>query len=76
MLILAFVVVFYVGGMVGYLLRNWAGKEHGYAGIIHVDKADDKLVYTLELTEDPEALQYNTQVLFKVETVEESLDRD
>jgi len=38
-------------------------------------REDDKVIYSLELHEDPVMLEYKKEVVFKVETSDESSNR-
>jgi hypothetical protein len=69
--LLAFL-VFDIGIVIGFMIRFLLVKHlSDYDGVIQVSKVEGKLVYLLELTEDPEALQYRNEVIFKIMQVEE-----
>lgn len=67
--------IFLFGSMIGYGVRLWIESETAYGGVILVQKQDEKLVYTLEIFDDPEQLQYEEQILFRVDSSDLSLDR-
>lgn len=50
------------------LIKRFPKEDMLYYGTIFVSKDDDKIMYSLELEGDPELLQYQEQVLFKVKT--------
>lgn len=66
-------IVLYLGCMIGFFVR---GLFLGYSGVMIVTRTDDKLVYSLELHEDPEEFQLRREVIFKVQTSDEDPDRD
>lgn len=63
-------IVLLIGIAIGYVLRLSVGAMSAYNGTIHVTKEDDKIVYSLDLEEDPELLQYKSEVVFKIKTSE------
>lgn len=48
------------------------GRKKTYSGTIKVIPSEGKLIYSLELEEDPIVLQNMREVIFKVETSDES----
>jgi len=40
--------------------------KNGYDGNIVVSKDEEKIIYSLELDEDPETLQFKKKVIFKI----------
>lgn len=67
---------FFLGVATGYLIRVALAKARAYAGIIQVKREDDKLSYTIELVDDPWNLQFEQEVLFKIETPSNNLSRE
>lgn len=59
---------FFFGFIISYTLRN----KRYYAGTIKVIPNKGKLIYSLELHEDPITLQDMNEVFFKIETSDES----
>lgn len=51
--------------LVGIMIWIKGGKN-GTSGTIVVIKDEEKIIYTLELDEDPENLQYKDKVVFRV----------
>lgn len=76
MLILFAFLILYLGMFMGFCLRWWLEKDKSYGGTIVVSKDKDKLIYSLELIDDPEKLQYNDRILFKIDSSRMSLDRE
>lgn len=74
--IIIYVVIFYFGGAVGFLLHMWLIKNSDYDGTIAVTKNDDKTVYSLVLEESPENLEFMKKVVFRVTSEVETLDRE
>jgi hypothetical protein len=58
--------VFFLGMLVGYLVRVLVARSIGYSGVINVTKTADKTLYLLELSGEPEELENEREVLFKV----------
>jgi hypothetical protein len=73
--ILWYVIVFYFGAIVGFLLRIWWEKKAKYSGTIFVTHEEQKTLYSLELNDYPESIELKKQVVFKVDASEENLDR-
>lgn len=65
-----------LGLLIGYGIRWWLESKYGYGGAILVQKQEGKLVYTLEVFDDPEQLQYKRQILFRVDSSELSPNRN
>jgi hypothetical protein len=61
-----------LGVLLGYTLRTLLGRNAPYYGIINVDKVDGKTIYTLDVQLDPQELEFQESVVFKVERVESS----
>ncbi len=58
--------------LAGYLICKFMLNKRSYSGTIIVIPSEDKLVYSLELDENPEKLQHMSEVTFKVEFSDES----
>lgn len=70
MLIIGGIFIFWVGMIAGFLLLRWKlYRERDYSGVIHVshDELTEKTVYSLELDEYPEKLEFKKVVVFKVD---------
>ena len=63
------VIAFAIGIFLGYLARVFLAKkihQMNYAGRMLVVKTPEKTIYSLELEGDPEALETQDEVVFKV----------
>jgi hypothetical protein len=67
--------VFYFGVFIGFILRKWIVDRSGYDGDLLIIKDDDKIIYSLELHEDPEMMEFKNELIFKVKPLEESSNR-
>lgn len=67
--------VFYFGVFIGFVLRKWIVDRSGYDGDLLIIKDDNKIIYSLELHEDPEMMEFKNELIFKVKPLEESSDR-
>jgi hypothetical protein len=59
-------VVFGVGVLAGYLARVSVANNTGYDGTIKITKIENRTIFSLELEDDPEQLEYETKVIFRV----------
>lgn len=69
--ILIWALIFLLGICVGFLLRWWlVRRTEDYSGTIfvHRDTVSEKVVYSLELNDFPEKLEFKKIVVFKVDT--------
>jgi hypothetical protein len=78
MAIIIYIVIFYFGLMAGYILRSYVSKRFlDYTGTIVVTKKEEKTVYTLVLDDYPEKIEFQKQVVFRVEPSQlEDLNRE
>ena len=60
----------------GMLIYIWRDKRKKSSGTIYVTESEEKTLYTLELDDYPEELKFKKTVVFKVDTSEDSLNRD
>jgi hypothetical protein len=77
-ILLAFIsgfIVFIAGFLFGYMMRNFLRNARYYVGVIKVTREENRILYSLEFDEDPSELEKMNEVVFKVETSEESSDR-
>lgn len=65
--ILWYVLVFYAGAFIGFLIRAWIAYRASYTGVIHIHDDKEKTVYSLELNEYPEEIRFKKEVVFKVD---------
>lgn len=67
---------FYAGLFVGVIIQRWLRYKTSYSGTMFVIKDEEKIVYSLELEEDPIEFQDRSEIFFKVETKEEASEDD
>lgn len=68
--ILWYILVFSFGVWIGFLLRAWIAWREQYSGTIHITHSEQKTLYSLELDEYPESIEFKKQVVFKVDAAE------
>jgi hypothetical protein len=76
--IVVYGLLFWAGLVVGFLIKTWLDvKFRHYSGTILVstNELEEKTLYSLELDDYPERLKFEKEVVFKIETSEESSDR-
>jgi len=61
-----------IGFSIGFFICLMLRKIYSYSGIMKIIREDDKIVYSLELHEDPVMLEYKNEVVFKIETSDKS----
>lgn len=59
----------------GYVISGIIRKNKGYSGTMKVIRDENKVLYSLELSEDPIMLEHKSEVVFKVDTSDQSSDR-
>jgi hypothetical protein len=75
--ILIYIAIFYAGVFTGYVIRTLVqSRFRDYTGTIVVSKRDHKTVYSLILDDYPERIQFEREVVFKVEASDVELDRN
>lgn len=77
--VIIWIIVFWSGITIGFILKGWIDyKFQDYSGTIIVDRDDlrEKTVYSLVLDEYPEKLEFKKVVIFKVDTSEQSSNRE
>lgn len=63
-------VIFYVGFQAGHFFHKWQMRKDGYSGVMLVTKTDEKTLYSLELWDLPEMLEFKKEVIFKIQPSE------
>jgi hypothetical protein len=58
--------VFFLGLLIGYFMRVLIVRHSGYSGTINVTHTPDKTLYLLELAGEPEELENEKEVIFRV----------
>lgn len=65
---LVYVLIAIIAFNLGFVAGSWfKHRLISYAGTILVSKSEDKIVYSLELVGNPEELQFEDEVMFKVD---------
>lgn len=67
------IVIFYVGLAIGFYIKHWLLNRSGYDGVVLILKDDEKILYSLELHDDPEEIQYKNELILKVKPLEEEI---
>ncbi len=71
-----YILTFYTGAMVGFFIRHWLQSKTDYDGKIVVTHENHRTLYSLELEDYPEKIEFKKEIILKVDASEESLDRD
>lgn len=72
LMVISYILVFILGFIVSFL---YIKKIKDYSGTMKVIRDEDKVLYSLELHEDPIMLEQKREVVFKVDTSDQSSDR-
>lgn len=70
--IIAFIILD-IGVCIGFAAHKWLLYRSSYDGVMLVIQDEDKLLYSLELHEDVEQIQYKNELILKVKPLEEEL---
>lgn len=62
------IVAFSVGFLISYAIRQ----NGSHSGVMKITRDENRVLYTLELNEDPIVFENMSKVVFKVETSDES----
>jgi hypothetical protein len=62
--------------MIGFAVKRWHTHRKTYVGTILISHEDEKTLYSLELDDYPEKIALKKEVVFKVDTTPDTLDRD
>lgn len=65
-----------VGFVAGFFVNRFIFVKKEYGGTIVVTKNEEKTIYSLELNDYPDSIDYMDEVLFKIEHPDESPNRD
>ena len=76
MQIIFLLLAFLAGLILGVFIIGRLIRTREVDGIIVVKKEDEKIIYSLEITSDPELLQYAKLVLFKIQVSDDELNRE
>lgn len=72
LIIISYILVFNLGVLVYSL---FIARTKDYSGTMKVIRDENKILYSLELHEDPIMLEQKSEVVFKVDTSDQSSDR-
>jgi hypothetical protein len=75
-LVLIGIGVFYAGLFMGMWIRTWLFSRTSYSGTIYITHEDEKTLYSLELEDYPESIAFRKEVVFKIDTSEENVNRE
>jgi hypothetical protein len=76
LIILSYFLVASFAFSAGFVFFEISRKNRSYSGVMKILREENKLVYSLELQEDPLMLEYKSEVVFKVETSDKSSNRE
>lgn len=71
-ILISVIIGIFIGSSVGLIIGVMFKRTNSYVGVMKIIREDGKYVYSLELNEDPIELAYRDEIIFKVETSEES----
>jgi hypothetical protein len=74
--ILWYVLVFYVGLFIGFLLSVVLRRWKSYDGKIVVTHPGNRTLYSLELEDYPEKIEFKKEVILKVDASDKNLNRE
>ena len=74
--ILIYIIIFYAGVFIGYLMHWWLLYRASISGTIFVTHDHEKTLYSLELADYPEKLEFKKQVVFNVDASDVNFDRE
>ena len=74
--VLWLILVFWLGVVAGFLVQGWLGYRRSYDGKIVVTHDRHRTLYSLELEDYPDKIEFKKEVILKVDASDESLDRD
>jgi hypothetical protein len=75
MQILIYILIFYGGFAVGFIIKSWLQYRTGYNGVLLMTKENDKKLYSLMLDDYPEKIELKKEVILKVVASTEESDR-
>ena len=76
MIILIWAFIFLLGFSVGYTVKRWLTRRVSTSGIIYVTHGEEKTLYSLELNDYPDAIDFKKVVVFKVEHADKDSNRE
>lgn len=71
-----YIIVFYFGVFAGFLLKAWLvhRSKNKSVGTIYITHNDKKTLYSLELDDYPESIEFKKEVVFKVDSSKQNSD--
>lgn len=75
MTFIIYILIFCVGIVIGIVIKVLLERKKDFIGTIVVIKSDDKILYSLEMDDSPETLQFRTKAYFKVRIPDEESNR-
>lgn len=73
--VISYILVASLGFILAWIFLFFIMKSRNYSGTMRVIRDEDKVLYSLELEEDPVMLEHRNEVIFKVQTSDQSSDR-
>lgn len=74
--ILWYIIVLWLGIFLGYALRLVLGRLQSYDGTIVVTHEQHRTLYSLELEDYPDKIEFKKEVILKVDASDENLNRE
>lgn len=74
--ILWYVLIFWLGVWAGFLTRALLGRLRSYDGTIVVTHDRNRTLYSLELEDYPDKIEFKKEVILKVDASDEILNRE
>jgi hypothetical protein len=75
LIVISYILAISLGCMLAWIFLYFIMKSRNYSGTMKVIRDEDKVLYSLELEEDPIMLEHRNEVIFKVQTSDQSSDR-
>lgn len=75
LIVIGYILVASLAFIFGFIMSLVIRKTQGYSGTMKVIRDENKILYSLELHEDPIMLEHKSEVVFKVDTSDQSSNR-
>ena len=72
--VLLYLAAVYFGALGGFFLGMWVTFKPAYVGTILVSKKEEGTIYSLVLEDNPELIELEKEVLFKIDIIQENTD--
>lgn len=76
MSVLTIIALLLVGFSAGYSVKHFLVRRVRTSGTIYVTHGEEKTLYSLELSDYPETLEFKKQVVFKVDALDKNFNRE